>query len=119
MHWSLPGLPFILLVAIGAPQHAHFTHLRRITTRYTTALIRTVGLRCLSPGGFIFAASMFGLRTMAQAGFTIGTGTADTFLVRTVSAGLDHDDWPGVRWPSELGRDSIHAADQADRWLRR
>lgn len=116
MHWSLPGLSFILLVAVGADYNMLLISRIRDESPHGVrfGVIRTVGSTggVITSAGLIFAASMFGLvaasiNTMAQAGFTIGIGIVlDTFLVRTVTvpaltAMIGRANW----WPSELSRD--------------
>lgn len=116
IHWSLPGLSFILLVAVGADYNMLLISRIRDESPHGVRIgvIRTVGSTggVITSAGLIFAASMFGLvaasiNTMAQAGFTIGIGIVlDTFLVRTVTvpaltALIGRANW----WPSELGRD--------------
>jgi hypothetical protein len=95
IHWSVPGLTFILLVAVGADYNLLLiSRIREESSHGIRAgVIRTV----TSPGGvitsagLIFAASMCGLMlasitTMAQAGFLIGVGILlDTFIVRTIT----------------------------------
>nr|WP_055354361.1 RND transporter MmpL12 [Mycobacterium tuberculosis] len=130
MHWSLPGLSFILLVAIGADYNMLLISRIRDESPHgiRIGVIRTVGSTggVITSAGLIFAASMFGLvgasiNTMAQAGFTIGIGIVlDTFLVRTVTVPalttmIGRANW----WPSELGRDPSTPPTKADGWLRR
>ncbi|OBJ55162.1 hypothetical protein A9W94_20320 [Mycobacterium asiaticum] len=115
IHWSLPGLSFILLVAVGADYNMLLISRIRDESPHgvRVGVIRTVGSTggVITSAGLIFAASMFGLigasiTTMAQAGFTIGIGIViDTFLVRTitvpaVAAMLGQKNW----WPSKLGQ---------------
>ena len=95
LHWSVPGLTFIVLVAVGADYNLLL--ISRIRDESSTGVrlgvIRTVGSTggVITAAGLIFAASMFGLlfasiTTVAQAGFIIGTGILlDTFLVRTLT----------------------------------
>ncbi|SON63804.1 Sulfolipid-1 exporter MmpL8 [Mycobacterium simulans] len=114
IHWSLPGLSFILLVAVGADYNMLLISRIRDESPHgvRVGVIRTVGSTggVITSAGLIFAASMFGLvaasiNTMAQAGFTIGIGIVlDTFLVRTVTvpalaAMIGQANW----WPSKLG----------------
>ncbi len=118
MHWSLPGLSFILLVAVGADYNMLLISRIRDESPHgvRTGVIRTVGSTggVITSAGLIFAASMFGLlmasiNTMAQAGFTIGIGIVlDTFLVRTVTvpaltALIGRANW----WPSQLGQQPV------------
>ncbi len=136
MHWSLPGLSFILLVAVGADYNMLLISRIRDESPHgvRVGVIRTVGSTggVITSAGLIFAASMFGLmtasiNTMAQAGFTIGIGIVlDTFLVRTVTvpaltALIGQANW----WPSKLGQDSARQvkrrkrARKSDLWLDR
>ncbi len=123
MHWSLPGLSFILLVAVGADYNMLLISRIRDESPHgiRIGVIRTVGSTggVITSAGLIFAASMFGLvaasiNTMAQAGFTIGIGIVlDTFLVRTVTVPalttlIGRANW----WPSHLGRSSSPRAVQ-------
>ncbi|BBX73780.1 RND family transporter [Mycobacterium shinjukuense] len=115
IHWSLPGLSFILLVAVGADYNMLLISRIRDESPHgvRAGVIRTVGSTggVITSAGLIFAASMFSLtgasiNTMAQAGFTIGIGIVlDTFLVRTVTvpalaAMIGQANW----WPSKLGQ---------------
>ncbi|BDB42990.1 hypothetical protein IWGMT90018_34360 [Mycobacterium kiyosense] len=126
LHWSLPGLSFILLVAVGADYNMLLISRIRDESPHgvRVGVIRTVGSTggVITSAGLIFAASMFGLiaasiTTMAQAGFTIGIGIViDTFLVRTitvpaVAAMLGQKNW----WPSKLGQSNRAKAKQAKR----
>ena len=114
LHWSLPGLTFILLVAVGADYNMLLISRIRDESPHGVRIgvIRTVGSTggVITSAGLIFAASMFGLvpasiSTMSEAGFIIGVGIVlDTFLVRTitvpaVAALIGQANW----WPSRLG----------------
>ncbi|MHA7651306.1 MMPL/RND family transporter [Mycobacterium sp. ML4] len=114
LHWSLPGLSFILLVAVGADYNMLLISRIRDESPHGVrfGVIRTVGSTggVITSAGLIFAASMFGLltasiSTMQEAGFIIGVGIViDTFLVRTVTvpalaAMIGQKNW----WPSKLG----------------
>jgi RND superfamily putative drug exporter len=93
--WSIPGLTFIVLVAMGADYNLLLISRLREESPYgvRSGVIRTVGSTggVITAAGVIFAASMFGMlfasiSTLVQAGFIIGTGLLlDTFLVRTVT----------------------------------
>jgi putative drug exporter of the RND superfamily len=95
LHWSVPGLTFIILVAMGADYNMLLiSRIRDESPRgIRSGVIRTVGSTggVITAAGLIFAASMFGLLfasigTIVQAGFVVGTGILlDTFLVRTVT----------------------------------
>ncbi|MCV7248902.1 RND family transporter [Mycobacterium koreense] len=111
LYWALPGLAFIILVAIGADYNLLlFARLREESGRgVRTGVLRTVAATggVITAAGVIFAASMFGmlaasLTTLVQTGFVIGVGLLlDTFLVRTltvpaIAALLGRASW----WPS-------------------
>lgn len=93
--WSVPGMAFIVLVAVGADYNLLL--ISRIRDEcpdgIRSGVIRTVRSTggVITSAGVIFAASMFGLlfgsiSTMVQAGFIIGVGLLlDTFLVRTIT----------------------------------
>lgn len=95
MHWSVPGLTFIILVAVGADYNMLL--ISRIREESGVGLrlgvIRTVGSTggVITAAGLIFAATMFGLlfssiSTMVQSGFVVGVGLLlDTFVVRTIT----------------------------------
>ncbi|MGA9675021.1 MAG: RND family transporter [Mycobacterium sp.] len=115
LHWSLPGLTFILLVAVGADYNMLLISRIRDESPHgvRVGVIRTVGSTggVITSAGLIFAASMFGLlpasiSTMSEAGFIIGIGIVlDTFLVRTITvpalaALIGQANW----WPSRLGQ---------------
>jgi RND superfamily putative drug exporter len=92
---SIPGLTFILLVAMGADYNLLLISRLREEAPHglRTGIIRTVSSTggVITAAGVIFAASMFGMlfasiSTLVQAGFIIGTGLLlDTFLVRTIT----------------------------------
>lgn len=135
LHWSLPGLSFILLVAVGADYNMLLISRIRDESPHgvRVGVIRTVGSTggVITSAGLIFAASMFGLlaasiTTMAQAGFTIGIGIViDTFLVRTITvpalaAMIGQKNW----WPSKMGQTNTNRKKSkweqtADVWLAR
>jgi RND superfamily putative drug exporter len=115
LHWSLPGLSFILLVAVGADYNMLLISRIRDESPHgvRVGVIRTVGTTggVITSAGLIFAASMFGLMTasiytMAEAGFILGMGILiDTFIVRTITvpalaAMIGQRNW----WPSHLGK---------------
>ncbi len=95
LHWTVPGLAFIILVAVGADYNLLLiSRIRDESPRgVRVGVIRTVGATggVITAAGLIFAASMFGLlfgsiSMMVQVGFVLGTGLLlDTFLVRTVT----------------------------------
>jgi putative drug exporter of the RND superfamily len=117
--WSLPGLTFIVLVAMGADYNLLLISRLREESPYgvRSGVIRTVGSTggVITAAGVIFAASMFGMlfasiNTLVQAGFIIGTGLLlDTFLVRTITVPamavlVGNANW----WPSRPPRPSPH-----------
>jgi RND superfamily putative drug exporter len=112
LHWSVPGLTFIILVAVGADYNMLLISRIREESQHGVrfGVIRTVTSTggVITAAGLIFAASMFGLlfasiSTLVQAGFIVGVGILlDTFLVRTitvpaVAAILGPANW----WPSK------------------
>jgi putative drug exporter of the RND superfamily len=118
--WSVPGLTFIVLVAMGADYNLLLISRLRDESPHgiRSGVIRTVGSTggVITAAGVIFAASMFGLlfasiSTLVQSGFIIGTGLLlDTFLVRTVTVPaiavlVGQANW----WPSRLPPRVLHA----------
>jgi putative drug exporter of the RND superfamily len=114
LHWSVPGLTFIVLVAVGADYNMLLISRVRDECAHGVrcGVIRTVGSTggVITAAGLIFAASMFGLvlssiSTMVQAGFVLGIGLLiDTFLVRTITVPatatlVGRANW----WPSRNG----------------
>jgi RND superfamily putative drug exporter len=114
LHWSVPPLAFVVLVAVGADYNMLLVSRMRDESprslRY--GIIRTLSSTggVITAAGLIFAASMAGLLfssigTVVQGGFVIGVGILiDTFLVRTITvpaiaALLGQANW----WPSRLG----------------
>lgn len=95
LHWSIPGLTFIILVAVGADYNLLLISRIRDESPVgiRSGVIRTVTQTggVITAAGLIFAASMLGLQfstitTLVQMGFIIGMGILlDTFLVRTVT----------------------------------
>lgn len=118
LSWSVAGMAFIVLVAVGADYNLLLISRIRDESPHgiRSGVIRTV---CSTGGvitsaGVIFAASMFGLLfggigTMVQAGFIIGAGLLlDTFLVRTVTVPalvvlIGKANW----WPSDAVSNSL------------
>jgi RND superfamily putative drug exporter len=111
--WSVPGLTFIVLVAMGADYNLLLISRLRDESPHgiREGVIHTVGSTggVITAAGVIFAASMFGLlfasiSTLVQSGFIIGTGLLlDTFLVRTITVPsiavlVGKANW----WPSRL-----------------
>ncbi|WP_082972545.1 MULTISPECIES: RND family transporter [unclassified Mycobacterium] len=114
LHWSVPPLAFVVLVAVGADYNMLLVSRMREESprsmRY--GIIRTLGSTggVITAAGLIFAASMCGLlfssiSTVVQGGFVIGVGILlDTFLVRTITvpaiaALVGRANW----WPSRAG----------------
>jgi RND superfamily putative drug exporter len=95
MHWSVPGLTFVILVAVGADYNMLLISRLRDESRLgvRSGVIRTVGSTggVITAAGLIMAASMFGLifaslSNVVQSGFVLGMGLLlDTFLLRTVT----------------------------------
>ncbi|WP_231614191.1 RND family transporter [Mycobacterium nebraskense] len=95
MHWSVPGLTFVILVAVGADYNMLLISRLRDESALgmRSGVIRTVSSTggVITAAGLIMAASMYGLvfaslSTVIQAGFVLGTGLLlDTFLLRTVT----------------------------------
>jgi RND superfamily putative drug exporter len=93
--WSVPGMTFLVLVAVGADYNLLLiSRIRDEASRgVRTGVIRTIGATggVITSAGLIFAASMFGLTFssvvgVVQIGFVIGVGLLlDTFLVRTIT----------------------------------
>ena len=111
LHWSVPGLAFVVLVAVGADYNMLLASRLReeSASGMRSGVIRTVRSTggVITAAGLIFAASMFGLLfssigVVVQGGFVIGVGIlVDTFLVRTITvpaiaALLGRASW----WPS-------------------
>lgn len=112
LHWSVPPLAFVVLVAVGADYNMLLVSRMREESpqsmRYS--IIRTLSSTggVITAAGLIFAASMCGLLfssigTVVQGGVVIGVGILlDTFLVRTITvpaiaALLGRANW----WPSQ------------------
>ncbi|WP_418001107.1 RND family transporter [Mycobacterium haemophilum] len=95
LHWSVPGLAFVVLVAVGADYNMLLASRLRDESSHgvRASVIRTVRSTggVITAAGLIFAASMFGLLfasigTVVQAGFVLGSGILlDTFIVRTIT----------------------------------
>lgn len=113
LHWSVPPLAFVVLVAVGADYNLLFVSRMRDESPNGMRLgvIRTLTSTggVITAAGLIFAASMSGLlfssiTTVVQGGFLIGVGVLlDTFLVRTVTVPamatlVGRANW----WPSRL-----------------
>jgi putative drug exporter of the RND superfamily len=113
LHWSVPPLAFVVLVAVGADYNLLFVSRMRDESphgmRYGVIRTLTSTGGVITAAGLIFAASMGGLlfssiTTVVQGGFLIGVGVLlDTFLVRTVTVPamatlVGRANW----WPSRL-----------------
>jgi RND superfamily putative drug exporter len=95
LHWSVPPLAFVVLVAVGADYNMLLISRMRDESPHSVryGVIRTLASTggVITAAGLIFAASMGGLLfssigTVVQAGFVIGVGILlDTFLVRTIT----------------------------------
>ena len=95
LHWSVPGLAFVVLVAVGADYNMLLASRLREESPFgvRTGVIRTVRSTggVITAAGLIFAASMFGLLfssigAVVLSGFVIGVGIlVDTFVVRTIT----------------------------------
>jgi putative drug exporter of the RND superfamily len=110
--WSVPGMAFLVLVAVGADYNLLVISRIKDESRLgiRTGIIRTVGATggVITSAGLIFAASMLALtvsslNTVVQLGFIIGVGLLlDTFLVRTLTVPaiavlIGNANW----WPSK------------------
>ena len=94
LHWSVPGLTFIILVAVGADYNMLLISRMRdeCPDDVRSGVVRAVGSTggVITAAGLVFAASMFALllasiSTMTQVGFVTALGLLlNTFLVRTI-----------------------------------
>ncbi|HEU4362885.1 MAG TPA: MMPL family transporter [Mycobacterium sp.] len=113
LHWSVPPLAFVVLVAVGADYNMLLVSRMRDESPHSIryGVIRTLSSTggVITAAGLIFAASMFGLLfasigTVVQGGVVIGVGILlDTFLVRTITvpamaALVGRASW----WPSRV-----------------
>lgn len=113
LHWSVPPLAFVVLVAVGADYNMLFVSRLRDESPHSVryGVIRTLGSTggVITAAGLIFAASMAGLLfasigIVVQGGFVIGVGILlDTFVVRTITvpaiaALVGRANW----WPSRV-----------------
>jgi putative drug exporter of the RND superfamily len=95
LHWSVPPLAFVVLVAVGADYNMLLVSRMRDESPHSMryGVIRTLGSTggVITAAGLIFAASMGGLLfssigIVIQGGFVIGVGILlDTFVVRTIT----------------------------------
>jgi RND superfamily putative drug exporter len=120
LHWSVPGLTFVVLVAVGADYNMLLASRLRdeSPSGMRTGVLRTVRSTggVITAAGLIFAASMFGLLfssigAVVQSGFVIGVGIlVDTFVVRSITvpalaALLGRASWwPARPWLTPLPR---------------
>ena len=120
LHWSVPPLAFVVLVAVGADYNMLLVSRMRDESPHSMryGIIRTLSSTggVITAAGLIFAASMCGLLfssvgTVIQGGLVIGVGILlDTFLVRTitvpaVAALVGRVNW----WPSRVSRNQVSA----------
>ena len=127
MSWSVPGMAFLVLVAVGADYNLLLISRIRDEAKLgvRSAVIKTVGATggVITSAGLIFAASMLALTvsslaTVVQMGFVIGVGLLlDTFIVRTITvpatAVLVGDrNW----WPSKTPRQLLEAGRRRRRY---
>ena len=95
LHWSIPPLAFVVLVAVGADYNMLLVSRMQDESKHSMryGIIRTLGSTggVITAAGLIFAASVGGLlfssiTTVVQGGFVIGVGILlDTFVVRTIT----------------------------------
>lgn len=123
LHWSVPPLAFVVLVAVGADYNMLFVSRMRDESPHSIryGIIRTLSSTggVITAAGLIFAASMGGLLfssigIVVQGGFVIGVGILlDTFVVRTITvpamaALVGRANW----WPSRVGGPSAARKDE-------
>lgn len=95
LHWSVPPLAFVVLIAVGADYNMLLVSRLRDESPHSTrfGVIRTLSSTggVITAAGLIFAASVAGLMfssigIVVQGGFMIGIGILlDTFVVRTIT----------------------------------
>lgn len=120
IYWSVSGMAFLVLVAVGADYNLLLISRIRDEAKLgvPSAVIRTVGATggVITSAGLIFAASMLALTvsslaTVVQLGFVIGVGLLlDTFIVRTITVPamavlVGDKNW----WPSKTPRQLLEA----------
>lgn len=113
LHWSVPPLAFVVLIAVGADYNMLLISRMRDESQHSTrySIIRTLSSTggVITAAGLIFAASVAGLMfssigIVVQGGFMIGVGILlDTFVVRTITvpaiaALIGKANW----WPSKV-----------------
>ena len=126
LHWSVPPLAFVVLVAVGADYNMLFVSRMRDESPHSIryGIIRTLSSTggVITAAGLIFAASMGGLLfssigIVIQGGFVIGVGILlDTFVVRTITvpaiaALVGRANW----WPSRVGAGQSVSRSPAER----
>jgi RND superfamily putative drug exporter len=114
LHWSVPPLAFVVLVAVGADYNMLLVSRMRDESPHSVryGIMRTLSSTggVITAAGLIFAASMAGLLfssigIVIQGGLVIGVGILlDTFVVRTITvpamaALVGRANW----WPSGVG----------------
>jgi RND superfamily putative drug exporter len=120
LHWSVPPLAFVVLVAVGADYNMLLVSRMRDESLHSVryGVIRTLSSTggVITAAGLIFAASMAGLLfssigVVIQGGFVIGVGILlDTFVVRTITV-------PAIA--TLVGRANFWPSDVVKRrWLR-
>ncbi|MCX8557604.1 RND family transporter [Mycobacterium sp. SMC-16] len=122
--WSVPGIAFLVLVAVGADYNLLLISRIRDEAKYgvRSAIVKTVAATggVITSAGLIFAASMLAMTVSSilgavQLGFIIGIGLLlDTFIVRTITvpataALLGDANW----WPSKSPRRKREDAEAA------
>lgn len=128
LSWSVPGIAFIVLVAVGADYNMLLiSEIRDESARCGVrgGVIRTVASTggVITTAGVIFAASMFGLlfgsvNGMVQVGCIIGAGLLlDTFLVRTITVPalavlVGRVNWWPILWGRARPPEPVPAAEE-------
>jgi RND superfamily putative drug exporter len=125
LHWSVPGLTFIMLIAVGADYNMLLISRMRdeCPDDVRSGVVRTVGSTggLMTAAGLVFAASMFALllasiSTMVQVGLITALGLLlNTFLVRTIAVPamavlVGRANWWPSRW--RPGQHALLAATQ-------
>jgi hypothetical protein len=140
LSWNVPGMAFLVLVAVGADYNLLLISRIReeaVGRGIRSGVIRTVGSTggVITSAGLIFAASMLGLMAssisnIVQTGFIIGVGLLlDTFVVRTITVPAmavivgNANWWPAgrkaakhrkVRWKSVYDEGQVTELDAAE-----
>jgi putative drug exporter of the RND superfamily len=121
LHWSVPELAFVVLVAMGADYNMLLASRLRdeSSVGVRSGVVRTVRSAggVITAAGLIFAASMFGLLfsrigAVVQSGFVLGVGIlVDTFVVRTMTVPVIAallrwaSSWPARPWEQRPGQE--------------